>query len=103
MSELVTTELRHPEGFVDALRLKLERKLNAYVVTYKSTTFDLSIPLQSRLCANFAGAKLTSEQLRVLRRYEEMVAAEKVSLVAYARPLQLIVPAASLLSEFYNY
>ncbi|SRR5260221_506416 len=95
-------EFRIPTGDLVNARQDLENKLNQYVMTYNKDIFRLDIPVAEHLCANIVGAKLTEDELQILQDYEEKYMGERVSFVAYKKPLELTDPSKSDLSKLYE-
>jgi hypothetical protein len=100
---LDTSEFYLPENRIAEGRSSLEKELGQYIMTYRRSIFNLSIPVERHLCANIKGADLLPEQLGLLQEYEESFTESGVSFVAYQNPLELISPATSALQEFYDY
>ncbi len=97
--KLSTDEFYFPNTPVNKARKELEIKLDAYVMTYKSDVFIKNIPIDIHLCANLAGADLSEKQTKLLKNYEKLFRAPKISFVAYRKPLMLIKPEKSPMSS----
>lgn len=96
------SEFRLLSDEITKAREELEEGLGCHVMVYNRDVFNLEIPVEKHLCANIAGAQLTKKQLQLLQYYEEQNAEEKVSFVAYRKPLELTDPYQSELSKYYK-
>lgn len=99
---LDTSEFYLPSGDVAKARAQLEEQLEQHVMTYKRGIFNAQIPLVSHLCANIAGAELSSEKFAALHRYEQRFHERGVNFVVYAKPLKLINPENSAMGKHYK-
>lgn len=90
-----------PRGQIAQAREDLEKRLNHYVMTYDRDVFNLKSPLEEHLCAVLAGAPLTDNQLQTLFAFEKKFRTQRVSFVAYQKPLEIIDPYQSWLYPIY--
>ena len=84
------TQLLNSKNDLAKAREELEKKTNANIMTYKKGEFNLDIPIKKHLCANLESANLSEKDMKTLKHFEEKFSKEKVSFVAYAKPLQMI-------------
>jgi len=66
---LDASELYLPNKEINMIRTELENKLDHHVMTYKSTGFNLDIPIEKHLCSYLKTANLTNNQLKILQNY----------------------------------
>ena len=90
-----------PQGEIAEAREDLERNLNHYVMTYDRGMFNLTSPLEEHLCAVLEGASLDETALQTLLSFEQRFKAQRVSFVAYKKPLETIDPYKSWLYPVY--
>lgn len=102
LNDLDFSGFEFPRNNIEAMRLKLENKLNHYVVSYKANICNLNTPLESHLCARLKGADLTSEQLNLLNIYEATSKKQNVTFVVYQKPIQYINPYKSAIAGLYR-
>lgn len=95
---LDTSEWLLPTNCIEAQRRELEESTGHYVMTYKPDVFRKDVPLNQHLCANFAGAKLSGNNMKVLHQAEKNAG---VSFIVYQKPLKNISPVNSPLAIAY--
>lgn len=99
---LDTREWFMPDPDVNCVRMRLEKELGHFVMTYHRDVFNRTIPVESHLCANIQGALLTDKQLEMLKQEENKLSYLQVSFVAYQKPLKITNPSESSLGVYYK-
>lgn len=98
-SKLSVNEFYFPNERINAARKALETVFDHHVMTYNAKIFNKKTSLETHLCANYRGARLTQKQIALLNNYEKKFQSNHVRFVVYQKPLQKI----SLKeSPFYN-
>lgn len=76
-----------PDERVNELREKLEKDLDAYVMTYKLNGISLNGNFDRYLCGNIKTATLDIKDLRILNDYENAVKDFGISFCVYEKPI----------------
>lgn len=80
----------------------LERIFDHHVMTYDKKYFDISVPIETHLCAWIQKANLNEQQLKILDSFEKKNEKYGVNFVVYQKPLLFIQPSRSPIGRFYH-